>query len=455
MPTIKIANPYDRLYSTKKTRILEYSPRSCGKSTGMAQFLQWVCINNPEKDILVTRANYNALDDSFVQEILDVQDKAGLDGFFRKKVSPLRMTTPLGNNIIFKGIGGADYSRTRGLKTRKGFALAIIEEAQQLPNELNLKHAMSTISRNMMPGGKIIIAGNPHEIKGHWWNQFCKRMRNSDKYEFIDATYLDIWDYLPEETKEEIETEREYNPAMYKFMYLGSLDELQGGAYASFKRENHLKTEEELGKMFKAERFEYVIFGGDGAIVNDATCICPIAIMSSGRAVVLERFYYSPKDSGIQLANTQIVELIKQYLEWMENKYGFIKNEVRKIWSVDCAAGDLIAQLRYELDNTNEIYSFSQKQTQIRTNSVVNDAFAKNVCYIKDTNGQYLWQSGRTMQVDPLIEQLESVVWKNYKLDDAIPNDCTDALTYGINYYYLNPENLDFPRRKIAYSLTT
>ena len=139
----------------------------------------------------------------------------------------------------------------------------------------------------------------------------------------------------------------------------------------------------------------------------------------------------------------------------MDQKYGFTYLGVRKIWSIDCAAGDLIAQLRYELDNTNEVYSFSQKSTQIRTNSVVNDAFAKNVCYIKNTGGQYLWFSGKTMQTDPLVEQLESVVWKNYKLDDAIPNDATDSLTYGINYYYLNPDNLDFPRRKIAYSLTT
>ena len=452
---MQVASPYDRLYTTKKTRIIEYSPRSCGKSTGMAQFLNYTCLKYPNTDILVTRANYNALDDSFVQEILDVQDKIGLEGFFRKKVSPLRMTTPVGNEIIFKGIGGADFSRTRGLKTIKGFSLAIIEEAQQLPNELNLKHALSTISRNMMKGGKIIIAGNPHEVKGHWWNQFCKRMRNSEAYEFIDATYLDVWDFLPDESRQEILTEKEYNPSMYKFMYLGSLDELQGGAYASFKREHHYKTEEELGKIFKGERFHYIIFGTDGAIVNDATVVSPIAIMSSGRAVVLERFYFSPKDSGVQLATTQIVELIKRYLEWMEKKYGFNAQQIRKIWAVDCAAGDLIAQLRYELDRTNEIYSFSQKSTQIRTNAVVNDAFAKNVCYIKDTGGQYLWQSGKTMQVDPLVEQLESVVWKNYKLDDAIPNDATDSLTYGLNYYYLNPDNLDFPRRKLAYSLTT
>lgn len=450
---MKVLKPYDKLYDTKDTRIIEYSPRTCGKSVSMAQFLVDTCINYPKRDILVSRANYNSLDDSFAEEIIGVQEDIGFDGFFKKKVSPLRMTTPLGNNIMFKGIGGADLSRTRGLKTTKKFAVAIIDEAQQLRNELNLKHALSTIARNMMPGGKIIIAGNPHEVKGHWWNQYCRKMRNAPGYTFIDATCFDIWDYLPEESKLEIETEFKFNPAMARFMYLGSLDELQGGAYAQFNKEKHYLTEKQLGEKFKGEVFEYIIFGGDGAIARDATCICPIAIMSSGRAVVLERFYYNPTETGITLAPVQLVELIKEYLQWLENKYGFERNGVQLYWSIDCAAADLIAQLRYDLPSYHNVMSFTEKSTQLRTNSVVNDAFAKNVLYIKDTGGQYLWHSHRMLESDPLVIQLESVVWtETYKLDPSIPNDCTDALTYGINYYYLNPDNLHFPARKLAYA---
>ncbi len=401
---------------------------------------------------MVTRANYNSLHDSFAQEILDVQSEAGFDGFFKLKVSPLRMTTPLGNGIDFKGIGGADLSRTRGLKTTKKYAVAIIEEAQQLRSELNLKHALSTIARNMLEGGKIIIAGNPHEVKGHWWNQFCIKMRNSEAYEFIDANCFDIWEVLPQESKLEIETEFKYNPAMARFMYLGSLDELQGGAYAQFDRRKHYLTEEELAQEFRGERFEYIIFGGDGAIARDATCICPLAIMSSGRAIALERFYYNPSEAGIALAPVQLSELIQQYLDWLEKKYGLDANGVMKYWSIDCASADLITQLRYDLPYSNNIHSFKEKSSQLRTNSVVNDAFAKNVLYIKNTNGQYLWHNGRRLEQDPLVTQLESVVWTpNYKLDPQIPNDCTDALTYGVNYYYLNPDNLHFPSRKLVY----
>ena len=110
-------------------------------------------------------------------------------------------------------------------------------QINQLKNEMQLQHAISTIMRNLIPNGKILIAGNPVEVKGHWWNQYCKRRRNAPNCEFIDATYMDIAQYLDKEVLEDIEIQKEFNPSLYKFMYLGSLDELQGGAYAQFHRE--------------------------------------------------------------------------------------------------------------------------------------------------------------------------------------------------------------------------
>lgn len=459
-PVTEVARPYKRLYTTTDKRVIMYSPRTSGKSKAVAQFLIYMCIKHPNRDMLFARANYNALDDSLFNEILEAANDIGLGGFFRGKHNPLRMSTPLGNHILFKGVGGADYSRTRGIKSPKksqddkggNFALVFIDEAQQLKDELSLAHAISTFMRNLSsdPDSKIVIAGNPHEVKGHWWNAYCRRMRSAPNYTFIDATYQDILKWLTPDTIEDIELMREMNPAQYKFMYLGSLDELQGGAYGQFKRERHFITEREAGKLFAGERIHYVIFGGDGAVAHDATCICPIAILTSGRALVLERFFYDPIASGQVLAPTQMVELIVRYLRDLENKYQFTRQGVEKIFAIDAAAADLIAQLRYELPNDYIVKAYTNKAI-IRNNSVVNDAFAKNVLYIKDMNGQYLYHNGLTMKDDPLAEQLESVVWKGYKLDPAIPNDCTDALTYGVNYYFENPDNLAFPARQKAY----
>lgn len=457
---IVVAKPYDKLYKTKKKRIIMYSPRISGKSKAVAQFLVYYCRKYPNSEMVVARANYNALGDSLLQEILEVQEDIGFPSFFKEHKNPIYLTTLTGNRIMFKGIGGADTSRTRGIKSKKkngqtkggNLALVFIDEAQQLKDELNLKHALATFMRNLDPtiDSKIIIAGNPEQPKGHWWNTYCKKMRNAEQYEFVDATYQDIAEFLPEDTLEDIELERQMNPAQYKFMYLGSLDDLMGGAYGQFKREKHFITEQKAGEIFAGERIEYVIFGADGAITHDATCICPIAILSSGRALALERFFYDPLASGQVLSNIQLMDLIIPYLNSLEQKYHFAEQYCEKIFAVDCAAADLIAQLRYSLDDSYVIKSFTGKAI-IRNNNVVNNAFAKNVLYIKDFGGQYMWHNGKVMPDDPLVVQLESVVWKNYKLDPEIPNDCTDALTYGVNYYFENPDNLAFPERQKAY----
>ena len=74
---------------------------------------------------------------------------------------------------------------------------------------------------------------------------------------------------------------------------------------------------------------------------------------------------------------------------------------------------------------------------------------------IVDFGGYYDFYANRwtptTADTEPLVYQLESVVWKNYKLDPEIPNDYTDALTYGANVYFNNPDNLYLPKRSMAY----
>lgn len=452
MIELNIIQPYDKIYTTKKKTIIMYSPRISGKTKAIIQALFIYSTKYPRHDIVVARANYNSLKDSLFAEIIALQDELGINGFFKAKVSPLRIDTITGTRIYFTGIGGADDSRTRGLKTSKKISLVIFDETQQLKDELNLKHAMATFIRALDDNidSKMIIAGNPEQPKAHWWNEFCRKHRTFGRYEFIDATYLDIIRYLPKTAVEEIEIEREMNPAMYKFMYLGNIDDLAGGAYAQFKREKHYIEENKLTEMFRTETIEYIIFGGDGAITHDSTTIIPIAIMSSGRAVVLERFFFDPLENGVVLSSVQLVDLILIYYQELDNKYHFYDNNVGIVWAIDTASKDLIVQLTYELPEWHLVRAFTKKSI-IRNNSVVNNAFSRNMVYIKNFGGQKNYYSNKWENKDPLITQLESVVWKNYKLDPEIPNDCTDALTYGLNYYFLNPDNLRLPEIQKVY----
>ena len=238
---IEMAQPYPRILTTDKTTVVMYSPRISGKSFALGQTVYLFANKYPKHDIVVTRAHYNSLEDSLYNEILGFAEAQGITDFYIPLRSPLRIKTRKGNTIFFKGIGGSDYSRSKGFKGTKPLSLIICDEAQQLKDEQSLRQAIATFIRSVDSSikSKIIIAGNPEMVKAHWWNAYCRKYRFADVYEFIDANYLSIKKYLSPVTLEEIENERKYNPQMYKFLYLGELDDLAGGAYAQFKRDKH------------------------------------------------------------------------------------------------------------------------------------------------------------------------------------------------------------------------
>lgn len=453
---IEMAQPYPRILTTDKTTVVMYSPRISGKSFALGQTVYLFANKYPKHDIVVTRAHYNSLEDSLYNEILGFAEAQGITDFYIPLRSPLRIKTRKGNTIFFKGIGGSDYSRSKGFKGTKPLSLIICDEAQQLKDEQSLRQAIATFIRSVDSSikSKIIIAGNPEMVKAHWWNAYCRKYRFAGVYEFIDANYLSIKKYLSPVTLEEIENERKYNPQMYKFLYLGELDDLAGGAYAQFKRDKHYISVSQWQRETAGQRLCYIIWGGDGAITHDSTGIVPIAVYSNGRGYVLERFYYNPQDTGVILAPSQITEMIVRYVDEMCKRYDIYEQNVGSYFAIDCAAADLITQLRYQIYGYHIVKGFTQKNV-INNNSVVNNCFAKNMIKIVNFGGYNDFYYNRfvptTADTEPLIYQLESVVWKDYKLDPAIPNDYTDALTYGANVYFNNPDNLYLPERKGAY----
>lgn len=455
---IKIAKPYDKLLTTDKTTCIMYSPRISGKSYALGELVYLYANKYPKHDIVVTRANYNSLEDSLYNEIIAFAEVNGRGDFYYPLKSPLRIKTKLGNTIYFKGIGGADYSRSKGFKGLNKISLIICDETQQLKDEQSLRQAVATFIRSVDAdiSSRVVLSGNPEMVKAHWWNAYCRKYRYAGVYEFIDANYLSIKKYLSKVTLEEIENERKYNPLMYKFLYLGELDDLAGGAYGQFKRDKHYISIEQWQKetVGLGNMLSYIIWGGDGAITHDGTGITPIAVYSDGRAYVLERFYYNPQETGITLAPSQITELIIEYVEQLCEKYRIYDDGIGSYFAIDCAAADLVTQLRYNINGYHIVKSFTGKNV-INNNSVVNNCFAKNMLKVVDFGGYYDFYGRKwvptTADTEPLIYQLESVTWKNYKLDPAIPNDYTDALTYGVNVYFNNPDNLYLPERRMVY----
>jgi len=456
---LRPSKPYAPLYDPELHRIVLNNGRNSGKSYEVASLAAVYLARYPEHDIMYCRANSNSIGDSIFNEITEKLDMLGIS--YRSTKRPYHIVTAYGNEVWFKGLDG-DANRTKGTKTPRPLSLIIIDECEEIRREINLTNAVSSFDRHIDDtiAWKVLYCGNPAEVRSHWWNVWCAKHRNAKGYAHIDATWRDVAKKLTRATKDEILLTYRINPQLARFLYDGDITELMGGAYPTFKRERHVLTPQEANTMFGAERICGVIFGGDGAIMNDATALSPVAILTSGRALVLERFVVDPTRLGYAPAPSQYAEYASRYVDFMERKYGFRFNGVPVLFLIDCAAADFIRQLRYTLTDDYDVQSFTQKNV-LQNTATVNNVFACNAVYIVDYGGYFdFTQYAAGMREPPfirtetdlLVEQLESVVWKNNKLDPSVPNDVSDSLVYGL-HYYANPENLDFtvPERSKYY----
>ena len=457
---INSSQPYAPLYESAAHNILANCPRLSGKSYEVSQFAAYLKMIHGKHDGIVFRANANSLLTSVVADVLEKFTLLGWGHRVQLRQQPLRLEILSKNRrdksyIWFLGVSGPDKSRVRGFHPINPLAFIIGDECQQISDEENLKHALASFRRYLDTSieYKIMLCGNPHEVKGHWWNQYNIKHKTAPDYEALNVTYLDIWQLLNDADRKAIELEKSINPALYRFMYLGDLSDINGGAYPSFRRERHLITPQQADEIFKHERIHTVIIGGDGAITHDMTCLNPIAIMTSGRGVVLEPFVFNPISYGRALAPSEISDLIALYMRDMEAKYHFQDNFIPVYMFIDCASEDLITQLKYDLDGYYGIYAYTTKNV-IRNTSTVNNVFARNMIYIIDYGGYKDYAAGGkwvSTDIPLLAEQLETVVWKNSRLDPAVPNDCSDAFAYGACTYYENPQNLNLPERRDIY----
>lgn len=457
--TVRPSKPYAPLYDPANHRIIINNGRNSAKSYEVAfQAAVWIA-KYPHHDIMYCRANSNSIGDSIYNEMTEKLEMLGIP--YKGTKSPYHIVTGYGNEIYFKGLDG-DPNRTKGTKSPRRFSMVIFDECEEMRRELNLTNADSSFMRNVDERieWKVLFLGNPAEVRGHWWNTWAAQRQNAKGYASIKCNWRDIAKKLSQATKDEILLTYHINPQLARFLYDGDISELAGGAYTTFNREKHVITPKDIPRVFGSETIETVLIGGDGAIMNDTTALCPIAVMSSGRALVLERFICDPKQIGHALAPSQYADLVRMYMEWMEQKYGFIYNNVPVYIMPDCAAADFVMQLQYTLPSYYDIRAFTEKNV-LRNTATVNNVFARNAIYIVDYGGYYDWTRYNLSQdapplvrtdTDILVEQLESVVWKNNKLDPAVPNDVSDALVYGLQWY-ANPENLDIslPERSKYY----
>ena len=449
---MQVIIPYDQLWTTKKTYVCLKSGRDAGKSTSMAKriFDRFVSL---DLNILVTRSNYGDLYKSMYNEIIAIIQEEGFEQHIIERRKPLKIINKLNGNIIFfEGIGGADLSRTKGFKTNKKLSLMIVDEMQQLPEQTNLDQALATFRRHLDDEvGQVILAFNPEPQNSHWANEYYRNHEDDEDYLCLYTTYLDIANVLSRKDLKAILREKRINPNNYRYLYLGETTGLFGGVYHTFNRDFHFLKEEIMQGLVKKIGVHSIIIGIDAATTVDRTSFQPILILNNGQALCVNQFYHNPRLNG-QLSNDKLYPYVKEWLDAMLIRWNIPRTMMIQM-IFDSANADLRLVMANRLTSRFVCSAYSQKNI-VQMARIMQNAFSHNVLYILDEGGIYNYITKRfEYNYNPLVTALESVMWteSGNKFDPIVPNDSTDALTYGVGFYFRNPNALYFPIRKDFY----
>jgi PBSX family phage terminase large subunit len=447
---MKVMEVYQPLWMTDKSKIMLKSGRIAGKSYGAGQFAM-VRFIDEDGDIVVFRDSASDNKGSIYNEIVQILEEEGLHSVYETKQKPLKIINKFnGNKIHFMGIGGADEHRTKGFKPDKDLSLILGEELQQVSKQTNLDQAIATFIRFLKPNGKILYLFNPDRRASQWTNEYYRVREYDDSWLTMHTSYKDISQVLNQHTLNEIETERITNPSHYRHMYLGETEGLFGAVYSSFDRDRYLVDEDTIKYYIKKVGVLYVLIGVDPATTRDKTAFIPIVVLNNGQTFVLNYFYHDPEKNGV-ITNDRLMPYVNEWMDELYARWGF-RYKQRADFIFDTQGADLLNVASYRFDREYNkshfaVHSYSQKNI-IEMAQILQNAFSRNVLYILDEGGIYDYIQKRFIRnFNPLITQLETVIWNEAGdgFDKTIDNDATDALTYGIAFYFKNPENMYFP----------
>lgn len=466
---ITIPYSFKEILDTDKHQILLWGGRLGGKSANTAIISVLSIMMEPEpKDVIVARASYGSMGDSSYEEFTQAIQNMGEEVFdlFSFRKSPLRIEykgnrqgNKPGSTIYFIGYGGSNMSRTKSIKTKHKLICIICEETQELKDRRNLDEALASFRRNYDPNIKQIIMGNPPPADAHWFCRFIKQKQQDTDWLVKRVTWMDILDFINDFDLREILKTKMEDPDYYNWFYMGESGAGLTSVYPMFRESKHLIT----ALQFDALRAKYPLrvvgcmIGGDGAVNRDATSFVPLLLLNNGQAAVGPIFYHNPREDGVMGYHQLVQDHLSRWLEELCIRYGMVSpKEYRHnpnfpalpiIMRVDSAAPDLISECRFFFGDRVQIGPV-QKKGIMEMVGIVQSAISNDNIIVIDYGGYFSYVKNIWIRSDKnlLAEQLEMLMWneKQNGYDPIIPNDVSDAFTYGTITWYGNQENIQY-----------
>ena len=451
-----IPDVYKEIFLNRKRYFILSSGRISGK-TSILVAIWWVTINKyPDRDVVVLQATATEIKDSIINEIekflrnsgFDVGDDPECEWYIPKAKDRVVHRGQQGGTYFYPITDSKGGQRTRGITTTNKLSLVLFEEAQKNKDANVVEQSVATFIRQLDLDAKMIIVGN-NETVGHWFIDYVNDKRQDPDWCYIYANCYNIWNLLNQQTRDYIENYKKTNYVEFRRMFLGDINaNTSDVVFPQFTRAKNYKKVYEI----KTQRIITLIVGIDHATANDTFAVVPVAILEDGTTQTLEVLYNDPEETQRTLAPTEQCDLLEEFMEFLNDKYGIAENNLNTILSIDGAASPFIAQVKHlkgtaknkKLWKQIMIKSFTLKKKDINM-GIIKNAFAYGVLTILN-EGVYQWD--KQINKHRLAKEIEKQRYKNGKLDPAIKNDLCDALEYGLVPYYNNCYNISFPIRK-------
>lgn len=428
---VRIPKQYAPLFDKAVSEIVEPSGRTTAKTTSNEIYAVSLMLQDKYNNVWYCRAEKTDIGSTIFSSMVSTIQMMGLEDSFIFKLSPYKIICKeTGAICYFDGINGKtddDLTATKGFSPQfKTLALCILDESDEVKHPNHITAWESTAYRFMLPHAKIIYAYNPPMTRSHWaYKFFGDKVRNGATK--IYATWEDIRALLNEKTIEQIEKFKRDDPDYYRYWYLGEPVLFRGMVYPQFKREKHIVDIYEL--IRRGDRVSELVLGLDEGTCNDSTCVTPLAILNSGRAVVLDCFENDPLKVG-QQSPTEQSRALSAFLNKLLGHFPFLQY-VRRRWIFECAEGGQMLRLQFMEDTGEECYLVTKKNIMgdiKRVRSMLSD-------------GVLFFHVDEFVNTMTLIEDMECYVFdeKTNTIKKGQRDDTIDSLEYATKMYYDAP----------------
>jgi hypothetical protein len=395
MSEVRMPLAFKKIIECDKRNVIIPAGRDAGKTINVTILGALTMAKDPSVDGAVARASYGSMRDTLYNEMQGVIDSIpAFDGLFQFGKSPLKMSRiDGGGTIYFTGIGGSNYSRTKGFKPMNRLGFVILDELQELKSERSLNEAIASFRRRYSPNCRIYYLFNPPPQEAHWINQWLAKKKRDPDYAVFELSWQDITPFLSDYDIKEILKTKADDPEYYDWFYMGKATGGFGSVYPMLRKERHVISPSDLGKVLGSLRVSALIIGGDGAVTRDSTAFSAGLLFENGQCVVLTPFVHDPKVNGVLGYHTLVKEYVSRWFWDIVSQYhlGHLQGqqpspffrEVPCFMSIDQAAPDLVNECRFFLSDRIDINPTS-KGTVMEMVASVQSALSRGMVYFLD-----------------------------------------------------------------------